>query len=208
LEIGADIRKEDKMKCIYKFEDKSGNILYVGKTASIQGRMSQHRNGRDDDMWGKMYSIYYHEFENDTDADIYEIYLINQFDPPYNKDKNSIKSSLQLQNIDDWELYMTKGDDIPQSYIDKLVLDYLRRDKYGRPALMNGLNLKNTTKDKEYSDFVRKVYKTLEKDLKKYINNEIKCTCNKEEVLEAVTQGKSVVVRMFCEDLLYEIKSA
>lgn len=80
------------MNHIYCFYDKEGNLLYIGKTTNLRGRMLQHfslellkiepwRETIDKD------NIVTLKCNNICDLDLYETYLINKYNPKYNKDK-------------------------------------------------------------------------------------------------------------------------
>jgi hypothetical protein len=74
---------------VYMFLNSNKEILYIGKTTSINQRMSQHFGTKDD--WKqqiKYIKLFY--FQNPIDMSIYEIYWINKYNPPYNKADNFI----------------------------------------------------------------------------------------------------------------------
>jgi len=91
---------------VYKWIDKEGNILYVGKTTNITNRTTQHLQ---DKKWiDSNTEIYYAELPNKTDMDIYEIYYINKFNPKYNiRHMNEAVFSLVLPELN-FKLYKWK----------------------------------------------------------------------------------------------------
>lgn len=82
---------------------KEGKPLYIGKTKNLHRRLLQHSK----DKWWffAIDKILYFEFDNKTDMDIYEIYYINKYMPPFNSDvKNKESFSHELPNIEFKEL--------------------------------------------------------------------------------------------------------
>jgi hypothetical protein len=72
---------------IYKVIDNNNNVLYIGKTVNVHQRMSQHKTSK---WWLKKVDIKVAEVPNKALMDIYEIYYINKFNPPFNiKDSRS-----------------------------------------------------------------------------------------------------------------------
>jgi hypothetical protein len=89
---------------VYMFLNSNKEILYIGKTTSINQRMSQHFN--DNEMlniqWKKEIKyIRIYNFSNPIDMSIYEIYWINKYNPPHNKADNykGYESELYLPDI-------------------------------------------------------------------------------------------------------------
>ena len=77
---------------IYIFLDNDENILYIGKTTQLRGRMLQHFYVEvvEKEIWKKqinLENIILFECKNATDLELYETYLINKYNPLHNKDK-------------------------------------------------------------------------------------------------------------------------
>lgn len=77
---------------IYIFLDNDENILYIGKTTQLRGRMIQHFYIEvvEKEIWKKqinLENIILLECKNATDLELYETYLINKYNPLHNKDK-------------------------------------------------------------------------------------------------------------------------
>lgn len=75
------------MYYVYRFLDKSDNIIYVGKTIDINKRIYVHFSPRGHlplECYEKVSKIEYIECKNNTDMTMKEIYFINKFKPIYN----------------------------------------------------------------------------------------------------------------------------
>jgi len=84
---------------VYKYLDKHGSTLYVGRTNNLDKRMYTHSR---ESEWYKDVSRYaYAECKTKTDMYMYEIYYIHCLDPIYNKDfKDDEVGRVELDNLD------------------------------------------------------------------------------------------------------------
>lgn len=104
---------------VYFFYDSNNTLLYVGKTTNLKGRMLQHFSlellklepwrGTIDRS-----NIITLQCNNVCDLDLYETYLINKYNPLYNKDKVfNITPSFDLPYLEPmiykFKLEKTKG---------------------------------------------------------------------------------------------------
>lgn len=86
---------------VYRFKDKNGNILYVGRTHNLKQRFRQHEH-----LTNNIVTIEYIECNTETEMAIKEIYYINLY---YNNDSTNIRdvydkpSDLGFNDI--WILY-------------------------------------------------------------------------------------------------------
>lgn len=83
------VRRQHKyfMYYVYKFLDKNNNIIYIGKTQNLTRRIREHLNGNghlDKDCYDEVVNIYYIEFKNINDMNLFEIYCISKYNPKYN----------------------------------------------------------------------------------------------------------------------------
>lgn len=77
---------------IYFFYDSVDTLLYIGKSTNLKSRLKNHFSPDSIklDPWKQMVDkekIVIYKCENPTDLDVYETYLINKYQPLYNKDK-------------------------------------------------------------------------------------------------------------------------
>lgn len=68
---------------VYRFLNKDNVIIYVGKAKSMESRMLSHLSS-ESILKREYYSIEYVEFEEEKDQMMYEILMINKFNPIYN----------------------------------------------------------------------------------------------------------------------------
>lgn len=73
---------------LYKFLDKYGKILYIGKTDALKKRFYQHKK---DKYWWKYVKRIEFALINKNLVDIYERYYINFYNTIYNKKDTKIK---------------------------------------------------------------------------------------------------------------------
>ena len=78
-------------KCVYKFEDSEGEVLYVGKSANVTSRMSKHFSNYEVVTLGQSWKnevtkVFAMSFDTYADMHIAEMYLINKLRPSRNKD--------------------------------------------------------------------------------------------------------------------------
>lgn len=82
-------------KCVYKFEDSSGVVLYVGKSEKLAQRMSKHFSNYEIEVlnqpWkNRVAKVFVMELKNHADMHIAEMFLINKLRPTCNKDAVSL----------------------------------------------------------------------------------------------------------------------
>ena len=125
---------------------KDNQPLYIGKSKNLHRRLLQHSK----DKWWFFNTdkILYYDFDNKTDMDIYEIYYINKFNPPFNTDtKNNSNFTHVLPDVEFKEL----------SVVEFIKLGfYSTYTKNERPVIhMNYFDLDNAEVIREYrkSDF-------------------------------------------------------
>lgn len=89
---------------VYCLWDKEERI-YIGRTNNLKNRLYQHRKDSEDDVFDwklNVNNITYFKCSNVADSDIIETYLINKFNPIYNKDKiYGQPSTLQIKLPDE-----------------------------------------------------------------------------------------------------------
>lgn len=93
---------------VYRLLDKNRNILYIGKTRQLQKRLNKHLKGLTNlpkECVDKIAKIQYLRFTYVGDMDIYELYLINYYHPPYNQDSNTELGIIRLPLYTDWNDY-------------------------------------------------------------------------------------------------------
>lgn len=94
---------------VYRFDNKVGKLLYIGKTNNMDRRMEQHFGGKGH-IKGTCYrdtsKIYYMKVNTEADALMVEQYLIGKYKPLYNKlGKSKSDLTLHLNMREDWKLY-------------------------------------------------------------------------------------------------------
>lgn len=101
---------------VYRFRDKAGKVLYVGKTKNMKNRFKQHfgKAGHlPSECYARVERVEYFQVPDELLQSIYELVYINKYKPPYNtKDKYDSKSSLggymQLQK-QEWLTYAVRS---------------------------------------------------------------------------------------------------
>jgi hypothetical protein len=73
---------------VYRFLNKEGNILYIGKATVLEDRMKNHEH-LDEKCYNAIDKIEYIELDNSDEMSIYERYLINIYSPKYNISYNN-----------------------------------------------------------------------------------------------------------------------
>lgn len=124
---------------VYRFVDLENHVIYVGKTNSLETRIAQHKTNKMP-FWNKWYKIEYVEFENENDQLLYEILMINKFNPIYNS-KDKYNSTLSINDVKehDWKIF----DEIrllSEKEISELYNDYLNMNGSQRGCLKRKLN--------------------------------------------------------------------
>lgn len=144
---------------VYRFVDLENHVIYVGKTNSLETRIAQHKTNKMP-FWNKWYKIEYVEFENENDQLLYEILMINKFNPIYNS-KDKYNSTLSINDVKehDWKIF----DEIrllSEKEISELYNDYLNMNGSQRGCLKRKLNDKvKYARDEEEREIRSENYK-------------------------------------------------
>jgi len=72
---------------VYRFLNKEGEIIYVGKSKNVISRVINHNN-LSEKCYEEVEFIDFAKLNNETERDIYEVYYINKYSPKYNKKDN------------------------------------------------------------------------------------------------------------------------
>lgn len=78
--------------CVYKFLDKDDNVLYIGKSKQFKTRIFNHLRNKShlpNECIEKINRIEFLDFKYECDMNIFELYCISYYNPPYNKDSKS-----------------------------------------------------------------------------------------------------------------------
>lgn len=106
------------MYYVYRFLDKSGDVIYVGRTENLKNRIKQHFSSSghlSGECYDKVDVIEYTTFNTKPEMDIYEIYYINKWKPKYNTmDKHDVDMKLELNSV--WSVYWTEN----KEYVNRL----------------------------------------------------------------------------------------
>lgn len=94
--------KKNKKYYLYRFLGKEDNIIYIGKTSNLENRIRRHilgSGGLSEECYKKLFKIQVLEFESQALRDINEIYYINIFKPPYNKEFNYNEAPVYIKGL-------------------------------------------------------------------------------------------------------------
>lgn len=78
------------MAFVYKFLNYKNEIIYIGKTQNLERRMKQHfeeQGHLPKECYDQVNQIFYIEVDGKTNVDMYETFLINEYKPIYNIEK-------------------------------------------------------------------------------------------------------------------------
>ena len=95
------------MAYTYRFIDKHGNVIYIGKTINMDLRMQSHFNKGHlpKECYNAVCRIEYQKHKTESDALIMETYYITKYSPKYNK----LQQSRDLPTIEfdecSWRTY-------------------------------------------------------------------------------------------------------
>lgn len=94
---------------VYRFLNKNNSIIYIGRTDNLNRRMNYEHFTKKGHLTQKCYeqttSIEFLSLCSESEMKIYELFLINKYDPIYNiKDKNKDHFSFELPEMK-WEKY-------------------------------------------------------------------------------------------------------
>lgn len=93
---------------VYRFLSKDNHVLYIGKTKELRHRMNQHlkkKSNTPPECIDQIDRIQFLAFSNECDMCLYEIYLINYYCPPYNKDSKSGLGEIRLELPHHWNTF-------------------------------------------------------------------------------------------------------
>lgn len=98
--------KEDTIHyCVYRLLDDKDNILYIGKSIQMKQRVANHLRGKSnisEECCKKIKRVEFLEFETEADMDLFEIYAISYFQPPYNIECTSKVGLIEIDMPKTW----------------------------------------------------------------------------------------------------------
>lgn len=97
----------DLFNCIYRFRDKKGEIIYIGKAENLEGRMCNHKH-LPEECYKETVSVEYVCFETKDIMDLAERYYIPKVKPKYNdKMKKRDFGGFSIKELDNlkWKKY-------------------------------------------------------------------------------------------------------
>lgn len=94
----------NKKYYIYKFTNKNGDILYIGKTINLKDRLKKHLSGTNQTnsklkLYKEFKEIYYYECKNEKEMNELELYYIKLYKPQYNILSYNTSGEEDFQNI-------------------------------------------------------------------------------------------------------------
>lgn len=101
-------------KCVYRFDDANGRILYVGKSSKIAQRMSKHFSNYEIKTLGQAWKkdvekVFLIPFDSYADMHIAEMYLINKLKPAHNKDSAEYDGTSFTFDLPDFEEFWVRA---------------------------------------------------------------------------------------------------
>lgn len=97
------------MAYVYMFKDISDKIIYVGYTGStLDKRMANHfqRGHLDQSCYNQIAKIEYKKYKTKSDAQVMEVFYINQYKPKYNKlNKQDDAITIKIEDEQSWKTY-------------------------------------------------------------------------------------------------------
>ena len=95
------------MAYTYRFIDKYGNVIYIGKTVNMDLRMQSHFNKGHlpKECYNSVCRIEYQKHKTESDALIMETYYITKYSPKYNKLGQSRDTPTITLDEKNWKIY-------------------------------------------------------------------------------------------------------
>ena len=95
------------MAYTYRFIDKYGNVIYIGKTVNMDLRMQSHFNKGHlpRECYNAVCRIEYQKHKTESDALIMETYYITKYSPKYNKLGQSRDVPTITFDEKNWKIY-------------------------------------------------------------------------------------------------------
>lgn len=118
--------------CVYRFINKDGEIIYIGKAKFINQRLNNH-NHLSEDCYKEIDIIEYCTFETEYEMDLAERYYIPKIKPKYNTMLNNNTLNISISEFDNKEWLVYRKPKKPKKSIkDKIVLsdNIIRFEKY------------------------------------------------------------------------------
>lgn len=95
--------------CIYKFMNRDGEVIYIGKAKDLKNRLSNHKH-LPEECYEELAYIMYASFDTEYEMDFAELYYIDKIFPKYNtinKD-NGITFTIQELEVKKFKFYEIK----------------------------------------------------------------------------------------------------
>ncbi len=127
---------------IYRFLDKDENIIYIGKTHDIKGRLNNHNNSGhlSSECYCECSCVQYIELSSASDRDVYEIYFINKYKPKYNKQsKRDDELTIKLPEDFRWKEIEFNMEYTPNISKDD-IKSYIFQSRCLRPGVLKDIN--------------------------------------------------------------------
>ena len=86
--------------CVYKFINRDGELIYIGKAKNLKNRLSNH-NHLTDDCYKELAYIMYASFDTEHEMDFAERYYIQKLTPKYNTILSDKPISFDCDELDE-----------------------------------------------------------------------------------------------------------
>lgn len=86
--------------CIYKFMNRDGDVIYIGKAKDLKNRLSSHKH-LSQECYEELAYILYASFDTEHEMDFAERYYIQKLTPKYNSTLAGKPISFNCEDLDD-----------------------------------------------------------------------------------------------------------
>lgn len=144
--------------CVYKFINKYGEIIYIGKSKRLKSRINNHKH-LDINCYKELDCITYAAFDSEHEMDFAERYYIQKINPKYNTSLSGKIISFTCNELDNKKFEILEGKSSNNRiagtiHVEEFVWEYI--DQY---RLNNNIEDRNTAIEcilSEYKELTKK----------------------------------------------------
>lgn len=162
--------------CVYKFMNRDGEVIYIGKAKDLKSRLSNH-NHLSDNCYNEVVYTMYTTFDTEHEMDFAERYYIQKLAPKYNTILSDRPISFDCDDLDNKIFKIYKVNEYLVEHTLEQIQQLKNENLYVEVnlSILEVAGMLTITKCKSYLDNVKENIKYVDeiKKIKKYFTDDV-----------------------------------